>query len=240
MLAILSDIHANLPALEAVLADVKARGDVDEIHCLGDVVGYGADPNECVRRLRSLKQLRSVVQGNHDQAAAHPELALDFNPVAQLALAWTARELNSEARSWLAGLPARHSPCEGVLCVHGSPDSPIREYITDLTTAQRIFSRHDFTICFVGHWHRMGYFTEDAWHPVTEDTETEVVGRLIVNVGSVGQPRDGVPTAGYCLFDPEGGVVLFRRVEYDVGLAQQHIMEAGLPPLLATRLSVGH
>ncbi len=240
--AILSDIHANREALEAVLRDV-AQHRPDAYLCLGDVVGYGPEPNECVARVRSLGG--TVLAGNHDLAAVG---ALDidtFSPLARAAIEWTARVLSDEARHWLSELPLRFE-CPAFLAVHGSPRDPVEEYILDLPTALAVFSAHAFDVCLVGHSHIPGVFIleEDGavaarTLPPRDTVHLERTSRYILNVGSVGQPRDGDPRASYMLLDTAARTATLHRVPYAIGVTQKKIVAEGLPISLARRLSIG-
>ncbi len=240
--AILSDIHGNREALEAILRDA-AQQRPDAYVCLGDVVGYGPEPNECVARVRSLGG--TVLAGNHDLAAVG---ALDidtFSPLARAAIEWTVHVLSDEARQWLSELPLRfESPA--FLAVHGSPRDPVEEYILDLPTALAVFSAHAFAVCLVGHSHIPGAFIleEDgavaARTLLPEDTvHLEPTSRYILNVGSVGQPRDGDPRASYLLLDTAARTATLHRVHYAIEVTQKKIVAEGLPISLARRLSIG-
>jgi diadenosine tetraphosphatase ApaH/serine/threonine PP2A family protein phosphatase len=240
--AVISDVHGNLEALEAVLADIE-RERPDGCICLGDVVGYGPDPNDCAARVRSLDG--PAVAGNHDRAAAG---ALDtrwFNPLARAAIDWTIGVLTQETRRWLADLPERYEAPE-FLGVHGSPRDPVEEYILDLPTSLAIFSAHRFSLCLVGHSHVPGVFVLDAGgrvsaHPLLpgESLSLDGASRYIVNVGSVGQPRDGDPRAAYLLLDTGARTAVLRRLPYAVRVTQRKMRGAGLPARLAQRLAVG-
>ena len=241
--AVLSDVHANLEALEVVLADVAARRP-DAVLCLGDFVGYGPDPVACVDRLRPL--LRGAVLGNHDAAAveADDRLAARFNPYAYEALMWTRRQLTASARAYLQGLPHRIA-LPGVLCVHGSVRDPVEEYILDVDTARASFRAAAFDLCLVGHTHVPAVFTQ-AGEAVTADPlpagrplRLRPDRRYIVNVGSVGQPRDGDPRAAYLWLDTDSREAAVVRLEYPVERTQRKMRAAGLPAILAERLAYG-
>jgi predicted phosphodiesterase len=237
-IAVLSDIHSNLAALDAVRADLPP---VDEVWALGDIVGYGPQPNEVIVALQELGA-RSVM-GNHDGAAIGTVDARDFNPDAALAIAWTARALDDNARAYLATLPEVR--VDGSLtAVHGSPRDPIWEYIVSASIARASFTHFETPICLFGHTHVPIVFTQD-------DDDVAVVQavpgvpvllgkhRAMVNPGSVGQPRDGNPQSSYCLLDTDAGEVDFRRVAYDIERTQRAMREQGLPPRLIERLSYG-
>lgn len=240
--AVLSDVHGNLEALEAILADVD-RERPDAVACLGDTVGYGPDPNECASRIQSLGG--PVLAGNHDLAAAGTLDVSDFSPIARLAMEWTIGVVSSDTRRWLASLPARLETPH-FLGVHGSPRDPIEEYILDLPTSLAIFSEHPFSLCLVGHSHVPGAFVLEADGavsarelPVGEAVPLVATSRYIVNVGSVGQPRDGDPRAAYVLLDAGAATVTLRRVPYTISATQEKMTARGLPVQLAQRLAFG-
>jgi len=240
---ILSDIHANLAAFEAVLSHA-ALDTIDRVWCLGDVVGYGPCPNECISRLQELPE-HVCVAGNHDWAAISRIGIAEFNPSAQVACRWTGEELTEENMVYLASLPTRVVEGECTL-VHGSPREPIWEYIIYPSTAQLNFQFFDTRLCFVGHTHAPAIFREETSShkfeisipvpgaPIPLDRE-----RLIINPGSVGQPRDGDPRASYMIFDPEASSIEYQRVTYDVSSTQRLMTERGLPESLVNRLDFG-
>jgi diadenosine tetraphosphatase ApaH/serine/threonine PP2A family protein phosphatase len=240
---VLSDLHANLEALEAVLH--HAEGTWDRVIVLGDLVGYGADPDAVVDRIRSLMPI-AVIRGNHDKAAAGVEDASNFNPAARAAAMWTARALGEANRAFLQSLPAGPLLVDDVLEIcHGSPfDEDF--YIFDGEDAWRALESTRSGLCFYGHTHvalaflRSGNVFEAI---VPEGTETPIQAengrRLLVNPGSVGQPRDGDPRAAYAVYDSAEGVVTLRRAPYAVERAQEKILAAGLPRALANRLASG-
>ena len=240
--AVFSDVHANMEALEAVLTDA-ARRSPDAYLCLGDVVGYGPDPNECVARVRSLGAV--AIAGNHDRGAVGRFDAAAFSSLARVAIEWTAQVLTEENRAFLAALPDRFESATFV-AVHGSPREPVEEYILDLPTALAVFAETDFRVCLVGHTHLPGVFAlKEDGHVQTQDLRPdEALGlartsRYIVNAGSVGQPRDGDPRAAYLVFDDEGGRVSLHRVRYPIAETQAKMAARGLPPLLSRRLAAG-
>jgi diadenosine tetraphosphatase ApaH/serine/threonine PP2A family protein phosphatase len=240
--AVISDVHGNLEALEAVLADVD-RARPDAVVCLGDTVGYGPDPNECASRIHGLGG--PVLAGNHDLAAAGTLGVGDFSPMARLAIEWTIGVVSSDTRRWLASLPERLETPH-FLGVHGSPRDPIEEYILDLPTSLAIFSEHPFSLCLVGHSHVPGAFVLKADGtvsarelPVGKPLPLVPSSRYIVNVGSVGQPRDGDPRAGYVLLDADAATATLRRLPYTIAATQEKMAARGLPIQLAQRLSVG-
>ena len=225
MTGIISDIHANWDALKAVFADGESRGVGDWI-CLGDIVGYGAEPEKCIQSVK--EHCRVIVQGNHDEAATLETNPDDFNPVARQAILWTRYTLSPISREWLQGLPytARE---DNRLYVHASPHSPeLWNYIFTESEARRQLAGLDATIhlCFIGHTHEPFRFVAPS-------------GAEMINVGSVGQPRDGDPRASYVTLDATNGTTEFVRVEYDIESARQKILRAKLPPFLAERLLHG-
>lgn len=240
-LLVLSDIHANLTALEAVLAD--AAGEWDRVWFLGDLVGYGPDPNEAIDRLRELDAL--ALSGNHDWAVLGKLDLFDFNEDARRSVEWTRKQLTDDNRAYLATLPPQ--AVEGVFSLaHASPRHPIWEYILDLETAFENFAYFDTPICLVGHSHmpllfRINSQGEELIGYVTEQGETADLGqeRHILNPGSVGQPRDGDPRAAYALLDTDVQLWTYRRVAYDIAAVQERMRAAGLPQRSILRLEQG-
>ena len=239
LIGLVSDIHANLPALEAVLRDM---GEVERTLCLGDFVGYGPWPNECVAVLR--ERGTRAIAGNHDLAAVGVLSTEDFNPDAARAAAWTADQLSPETRKYLESLPPLDE-VDGITLAHGSPREPVWEYLLSTDAAAISFSQFSTALCIVGHSHVPCVFVA---HPeqgavgayADPGTQLTLSGiRAIVNPGSVGQPRDRDPRAAYALYDSETASIEWRRVEYDVEVTQRHILDAGLPRYLADRLSRG-
>ena len=237
-IAVLSDIHANLPALDAVLA---AAGDVDAIWHLGDVVGYGPDPDGVVDRLREVGAVG--VRGNHDAAACGGSEIEWFNPDARRAMEWTRSAISEATLGWLSDLPERRTvgQCE---LVHGSPREPLWEYVTSVPVARANLALLEAPIGLHGHTHLpIAFLDEDGRVDVVgpgRDSELELRGRrALVNPGSVGQPRDGDPEASFMVLDPDTGRVQWHRVPYDIDAVQAAMRAAGLPAALAARLSVG-
>ncbi|MEP7082036.1 MAG: metallophosphoesterase family protein [Chloroflexota bacterium] len=241
-IAVLSDIHSNLPALEAVRADLPP---VDEVWVLGDIVGYGPQPNEVIVTLQELGA-RSVL-GNHDGAAVEMVDAAYFNPDARAAIEWTRDVIDANSRAYIATLPEvrRHGE---VTAVHGSPRDPIWEYITSTGIAAANFEAFETRLCLFGHTHLPVIFRElnggVETLPGSAGPAVELNGgRSLVNPGSVGQPRDGIPDAAYAIVDVGAGAardsVEFRRVPYEVGRTQQLMRERELPARLVERLSYG-
>jgi predicted phosphodiesterase len=238
---VISDIHANLVALETVLKDA---GSVDQVWCLGDIAGYGPQPNECIARLRELPSL-TCMMGNHDYAAIGDMPLETFNQEARKALHWQKKKLSKESLQFLGGLAQKMVVMGEVSLVHGSPRDSIWEYIMNTLTARLNLGAFETPWCFMGHSHFQAIF---QYHADRDEVSIEVprVGepspmkeRAFFNPGSVGQPRDRDPRAAYALFDPDARTWEPRRVEYDIQTVQQQILEAGLPPRHADRLSGG-
>ncbi len=239
---ILSDIHANLEALEAVLAD--AEGDFERIWFLGDAVGYGPDPGPCMDLLRQLEP-EFWLAGNHDWAALGRIDLSTFNPEARYAAEWTGEQLDAEQRARLEALEPRLDRRDLDLClVHGSPRHPIWEYILDAGVAAECFADFETDACLFGHTHVPVIYEEGvdgaARLPHEVGSAVDLKGlRFLANPGSVGQPRDGDPRASYALFDLEARSWELRRVEYEIEAVQAKIRAAGLPERLAARLDFG-
>ena len=240
-IGLLSDIHANLEALKAVLEHLDAQGS-DALVCLGDFVGYGPDPNECIDLLQS--RLQAAVVGNHDQAAIGTRSIDHFNLYAQAAIVWTEQVLTPGARAYLVALPPR-ADIEGALLVHGSPRQPVDEYILDPRTARASFLADAFRIAFVGHTHQPAAFVERNHRVSARGLLPEVplpllpTHRYIINIGSVGQPRDTDPRAAYAVLDTTGPTVTLHRVPYPVDETQRKMEAAGLPVPLIERIALG-
>ena len=237
----LSDVHANLVALETVMA---AAGEFDEVWNLGDIVGYGPRPGECIDYIVSLNPAASLI-GNHDWAAIGRLQLDEFNPVARFATYWTTAQLRTDHMNYLEGLPNRVME-EHWMLVHASPRHPIWEYVYTAKVAHENFQLFDNDVCFLGHTHVQLFITEsmaESGRPPAQPHDgfqLEVAEeRLIVNPGSVGQPRDNNPDAAFAIYDTEKRVVTFRRVPYDVELTQRQMEDAGLPRPLITRLALG-
>jgi diadenosine tetraphosphatase ApaH/serine/threonine PP2A family protein phosphatase len=242
---IISDIHANLSALDTVLADA---GRFDFVWCLGDVVGYGPEPNDCVARLREHPHL--CLSGNHDWAALGKLDLRGFNSDARTSAEWTRRQLDPAARAYLQALPPSRVEA-GYTLAHGSPRQPIWEYILDPLTAEHNFEAFATVVCLVGHTHvpAMYFMPTDGPDgerhcqprpPLWNEPIHLNSGRWIVNPGSVGQPRDGNPDASYAILDLEANLWEFRRVRYPVHETQRRMRQHGLPSRLIERLAQGH
>ena len=235
---IFGDIHGNLEAFNAVLRDAPLDT-IDEFICLGDIIGYGANPDECIAKVRELGAL--AVAGNHDHAAIGCLDITFFRDYAREAILWTSRHLSVESRTYLAGLPFIEI-ADHFTCVHGSLEAPeVFNYIQSVADAEINFRMLDNDICFCSHSHvPMAFFnTVPMTYTLDEEFELDQPVKTIVNVGSVGQPRDENPLACYCIYDSGPRTIEIRRVEYDVEIAAQKILDAGLPPALALRLSLG-
>ena len=237
--AVVSDVHGNLEALDAVLAD--AAGRVDAILCLGDVVGYGADPGACIERLAERAQV--ITAGNHEHGVAGL-LDLDwFNPYARAAVDWTRERLDADHQSYLAALPLV-AQVEDATLVHASPAHPEEwEYLVSAEDGFQAFAAFATRLCFVGHSHLPGVWslgsTGPEWAPGAMAVDVAPGRRYLVNVGSVGQPRDRDTRAAYALWDAARGAIAVRRVPYDVDTARRKIIAGGLPRYLADRLGWG-
>jgi diadenosine tetraphosphatase ApaH/serine/threonine PP2A family protein phosphatase len=238
---IISDIHANLTAFDTVLND--ANGEWDYVWCLGDVVGYGPDPNECVERLRSLPHL--CLAGNHDWAALGRLDIRTFNPDARKAVNWTSDTLTPENRAYLEALPTTFVIGDYTLA-HGSPREPVWEYILEPLIAALNFPHFETPYCLVGHTHQ-----PVIYELVSEHGDTEAIApsyrikrplngrRQIINPGSVGQPRDANPDAAYAILDAETNIWEHRRVPYDISAVQKRMRQNDMPERLVTRLEHG-
>ncbi len=242
---ILSDIHGNYEALEAVLED--ARGRYDRILCLGDVVGYGADPNQVTEWVRS--NVTSAIRGNHDRACTGTDLLENFNPAARASALWTRGALTPDNRGYLEHLaqgPLRVTPAGapdgGFDLVHGSPLDE-DEYLVGVEDVQFLGEYLDPKLTFFGHTHLQGGFLlgpRKAQRLMPDRTvQLEPDYHYLINPGSVGQPRDGDPRAAYAVYSPEDRTVEYGRVPYDIGKAAAKILEAELPESLALRLFDG-
>ncbi len=238
-LLIISDIHANLAAFEAVLDD--AEGEWEQIWCLGDVIGYGPDPNECLSLLREHDHV--TLTGNHDWAVLDKLDINSFNHEARTAIHWTQEEITEETRSYLAEQPPKLVK-EPFTLAHASPRQPIWEYVMDQGTALVNFDYFDTAYCLVGHTHSPVIFEEvdSVQANINLPMYGEAMylnGRMIINPGSVGQPRDSDPRAAYALLDTDAMTWEQRRVEYPIHVTQEKMRKAGLPYRLIARLEYG-
>jgi len=236
--AILGDIHSNWEALTAVLADAESHG-VDTYVCVGDIVGYNANPAECLEKIRSL--CVAVVRGNHDHYVSHDECLEDFHPLAANVIDWTRRQLSREQIQYLKNLRLSRM-VDGFTIVHSTLDMPEKwGYVIDALDADANFNYQTSSVCFHGHTHvpvvfeRQGRVVRSSF-----TTFNTTLGRkCFINTGSGGQPRDGDPRASYLIYEPSARRVDLRRVEYDIATTQRKIIEAGLPERLARRLEQG-
>jgi predicted phosphodiesterase len=241
---ILSDIHANREALDAVVAD--SAGSFDQVLCCGDLVGYGADPNVAVEWVRT--NCAAVVRGNHDKACTGLDDLEWFNPIARTAALWTAQVLTPENADYARALPKGPLALDGFELVHGSAIDE-DEYVLGPAEAEQAFFYMGNRVEFFGHTHVQGGF---LWNHSRVEILNRVAARsnqqhleidpacaYMINPGSIGQPRDGDPRAAYAVYDTDAEMVTYRRIAYDVAGAQKKIREAGLPPILADRLAVG-
>lgn len=245
---VLSDIHANLEALEACL---EAAPPHDRVFNLGDIVGYGANPNEVAERARLLGNV--FVRGNHDKACSGLTNLAGFNPIAGLAARWTQQQLSPENLDFLRTLPRGPlAAMENVGCVHGSSDDE-DEYVLMSQDALPLLQRATCQITFFGHTHiQCGFSLERQGrfqgvlpaYPARNgeqqfDLRLKADAKYLINPGSIGQPRDGDPRAAFLLYDADENLITFHRIPYDIGGAQKKILAAGLPPRLAERLKEG-
>jgi len=236
--AVIADIHANLEALEVVLNDAKAQ-QCTHYSCVGDVVGYNANPKECLDIVRSMGM--PVVKGNHDEYCSTEDNLEGFNPHAAEAVSWTRKQLNPDDRKWLREFKYIRLVASFTM-VHATLDGPQRwGYVFDRLAAAASFTYQNTSVCFFGHTHVPLAFVRDS--VVRGGTyskfRVEPGKKYFVNVGAVGQPRDGNPKAGYVVYDLNEQTIELRRLDYDIPKAQKKILEAGLPQRLADRLSVG-
>ncbi len=240
--AIIADIHANLVAFQAVLDDIEHRGGVEEVWCLGDVVGYGPDPHQCIELLRQYNHV--CVVGNHDWAAIGKIDTAEFNPDAAVACRWTAQQLSPEDVDYLKNLPLVIQK-EDFTLVHGSPREPIWEYLISIGSAKQSFAYFQSQFCLVGHSHVPLVFSFSETGACSSSQFLTNVGlalgesRLIINPGGVGQPRDGDPRASYAIYDSETRLIRLYRVAYDIGATQARMVKHNLPMRLVARLSYG-
>ena len=241
---ILSDIHANWEALQAVLS--HAEGKYDRILCLGDIVGYGADPDVVTEWVR--QNAETTIRGNHDKACAGLEDLDWFNPVARVSALWTMETTKPQNIEWLGNLPKGPAQVNGFQMIHGSPLDEDEYIISEQDASQVAPYLDSFVYCF-GHTHLQGGFLchrngikrlakPELWGE-EYTLELDPDSRYLINPGSVGQPRDSDPRAAYLVYEPERKLVTWYRVSYDIQGAQQKIVAAGLPEVLARRLEIG-
>ncbi len=237
---VISDIHSNFPALQAVLADAAP---FDGVLCIGDIVGYGPNPNQCIERIQEFDA--TVIAGNHDWGAIGRADLFIFNRDAREALLWTQQRIVAENRNYLSQLPTT-KPIDGVLLSHGSPREPIWEYLVDVHSAEENFAANDFQTAIVGHTHlpliyewienleQVRMLRPDWDEPLHLEDR-----RLILNPGSVGQPRDGDPRASYAILDTDAQLWYHRRAPYAVEITQERMRARNLPERLINRLKLG-
>lgn len=237
--AILGDIHSNIDALDAVLEDCRAQG-VTDFLCTGDVVGYNACPKECLKAVRDLGC--PVVMGNHDYYISKAQNLEDFNPHAAAVIEWTRQQLNEGEMDYLRKLPFSLS-FMGITLVHSTLDNPASfGYVFDHLQAEAHFIKQVTPLCFHGHTHCPMIYEKQVgavYRIDAQDIKLPAGRKYFINVGSVGQPRDGDPRASYALYRPSSREVQFRRIDYDIEAAQGRILSTGLPVRLAERLAVG-
>jgi diadenosine tetraphosphatase ApaH/serine/threonine PP2A family protein phosphatase len=237
---VISDIHGNLTALDTVLS---AAGDFEATWCLGDLVGYGPNPNEVIERIRNLPGLLCLI-GNHDAAALNQIDTGAFNPEARQAVQWTQKNLTETSVYFLRSLPEKLVSSE-VTLAHGSPRYPVWEYLLDTRSAQHNFDYFETPFCFVGHTHLPVIYNLDSKESLTQfsiplpNTIIKLTWRSIVNPGSVGQPRDRDTRAAFAIYDSTENTWEYRRVVYDIGEVQAQMARAGLPERHIQRLSAG-
>lgn len=237
-IALFGDIHANLEALEAVLADASQQGVTDYV-CMGDIVGYNADPAACLEIVRAMNC--PTVKGNHDEDASGMHSLDTMNPVAAAALEWTRQQLSDEQRVWLNRLRMVRQVSDFTV-VHSTLDQPTSwNYVTNRFDAMSNFAYQFTQLCFHGHTHVPRVYVKNSkvQEVPAESIAIEEGSKYFINVGSVGQPRDGDWRASYAILDMESQMIVFRRVEYDIAKTQQKILAAGLPEMLAERLANG-
>lgn len=235
---VISDIHANLTALDTVLTDA---GEFDAAWCLGDLVGYGPDPNECIAKVRALPNLRCII-GNHDAAALDQIDTATFNLEARQALEWTQKTLTESSISFLSSLQ-QIIEINNVTLTHGSPRHPVWEYLMDSQTAALNFEYFSTPYCFVGHTHLPVVYTREekkfVVYKPTPNNKITLSPRTIINPGSVGQPRDHDPRAAYVIYNPEENTWDYRRLTYDIPAVQTRMADAQLPERHIVRLQAG-
>ena len=236
--AIFGDIHANLEALIAVINDASNR-DVTDYVCLGDVVGYNASPSECIHVVRELGC--TTVRGNHDHYCSHDENLDDFQPLAASVIAWTRRQLSDDDVVWLKNLPLKKA-VSGFTIVHSTLDMPDHwGYVFDSLSAEAHFSYQMTTLCFYGHTHVPMIYEKSAGIRRYDPYNIKIAAgtKYFINVGSVGQPRDGNPDSSYVIYKPTSREIEFVRVPYDIQTSMEKNIKAGLPERLAQRLAQG-
>ncbi|MBP82888.1 MAG: metallophosphatase family protein [Verrucomicrobiales bacterium] len=236
--AIFGDIHANLEALQAVLADAEQQGCTNYV-CTGDIVGYASDPNECLKIIREMDC--PVVKGNHDEESTLSTSLDGLNPLAKQAMEWTRAQLNEDERDFLNNMKLVRQVADFTI-VHATLDTPGSwTYVTNKFDAMASFSYQFTQLCFYGHTHTPRIYVKgDSVEPLEEiEVNLEMGRKYFINVGSTGQPRDGDWRASYAVYDSDNQNMTIRRIDYDIQKAQDKIIEAGLPEMLAHRLTLG-
>lgn len=236
--AILGDVHGNWEALSVVLRDAEELG-VDSYVCVGDVVGYNADPARCLNKIREIGC--TVVRGNHDHYCSHEECLEDFHPLAARVVDWTRNQLDDDGIEFLRNMRLS-TKVDGFTIVHSTLDMPEKwGYVFDCLEADANFNYQSTSVCFHGHTHVPVAYVKRGMTDRIEYGKIRIVlgQKYFINVGSVGQPRDGNPRAAYAFYDAEKREVELRRLEYDIRATQEKIREAGLPERLARRLQIG-
>jgi len=237
--AIFGDIHANLHALQTVMDDSKEQSCTHYV-CMGDVVGYNAFPRECLDLVRGLEC--PVVKGNHDEQASMFGFQEGFNALAEEAMNWTRNQLSEEDKEWLRTLRLQRQVRDFTI-VHATLDTPHKwGYVFNQLDAAASFSYQHTSLCFIGHTHSPKAYLRDGsvrTLPLDETLQLQPGKKYLVNVGSVGQPRDGDWRSAYCVYDTTKNEITLRRIPYDLPAAQKAILDAGLPTKLAERLAVG-
>lgn len=236
--AVFGDIHANLHALQAVMIDAHENS-CERFVCMGDLVGYNANPRECVEFVRSLDC--PVVQGNHDQEVGLIRSATELNPLAEEAMNWTRKQLSPDDIDWLRGLRLQRQVLDFTI-VHATLDSPVGwKYVSTELDAEACFTYQRTPLCFIGHTHAPKVYIRDTGVRIEklDVLQLRKNEKYLVNVGSVGQPRDGDWRAAYCIYDTDSAEIYLRRIPYDVDGARQAVLDAGLPQKLADRLVKG-
>lgn len=238
--AIISDVHGNLEALESVFRDIEKQG-AEKIHFMGDAVGYGCNPNRCVEAINKFCDIKLL--GNHDYAALGLETTESFNPAARDSMNWTRQNIKEDTITILSDFELDSNFLDFHL-VHASPGSPDEwRYLLTLDSARSAFEEFAQSVCLVGHSHLPTCFIRDDQDNIDQRTRSSINldkdNRYIINVGSVGQPRDNDPRACYLLVDTEAGTGAYRRVEYDIKITQEKMRDASLPTFLIDRLAMG-
>ena len=236
--AILGDIHANLEALETVMADAEENNCTHYLS-IGDIIGYNSNPVECLETIRGLNC--PVVKGNHDFYGSNDDDLVGFHPIAAEVIGWTRRQLSDEQRQWLKDLPYSRR-VETFTIVHSTLDNPDRwGYVLDRSDADANFNYQTTSVCFYGHTHIPIAFEkgDEIRSGLYSKIKIKMGRKYFINVGSVGQPRDGDPRAAYVIYDMDNNVIELRRLDYDIKKTQQKIQDAGLPNRVAARLATG-